>query len=174
MKNYLLQLKSIAEAEKNTQPNSTRKNSNRIQPTDDGDDIISLNDHKHHHRDHQSRHHHQHQNRRHHRQYSYSSCSTCSSFSNDSYSDAGHGHHHYRQYQHQHSVPVEKISAPRPVRSQTRSPPRVNSRVYRNTGTGSKLHGKIMKNSGVTTDLEDVPSIEFVFFKTKFKFVFFY
>ena len=67
-------------------------------------------------------------------------------------------HHHHHHFQHQHSGPPVKIITPRPFISRTPSPPRRNRNVYRDTGTGTGLETKIMKDSSVTADLEDVPS----------------
>jgi hypothetical protein len=133
--------------ERNNQQNSTRKNSNRIEPIDDGTENSS-NDHQNHHR------HRRHSNRRHHRRHrhhSYSSCSTCSDRSNEFFSDVGYHHHH------QHYKSVERIITPRTIRARTPSPPRRYTRPFRNTSIGT---GVQMRDSSVTADLEDVPSMQ--------------
>jgi len=154
IKNYSFKIKSIVEMEKNYQPNSPIKNSNRIKPIDDGTDISSLDEHHHRHRRH-SRHHH-HQRHRHH---SYSSCSTCSNRSHDDfYSDVGYNHHHHH-YKHHHSEPVHKIITPQSSRTRSPSPPKRRRAGYRDTGTGTGLETKMTRNSSVKADLEDVPSM---------------
>jgi hypothetical protein len=152
IKNYRFKIKSMVEMEKNYQPNSAIKNSNRIKPIDNGTDISSLDEHHHRHRRH-SRHHH-HQRHRHH---SYSSCSTCSNRSHDDfYSDVGYNHHHHK---HHHSEPVHKNITPQSSRTRSPSPPKRRRAGYRDTGTGTELETKTTRNSSVKADLEDVPSI---------------
>ncbi len=154
--------------EKNTQPTVTRKNSNRVNPIENDDEISSLTSrsHRHHHRrqshrrpsHRRSSHHHD----RHRRHYSYSPCSTCSDRSrHDHHSDVGYHRHHH--YQHQRSEPIEKIITPRTPRARTSqartpSPLKRTTAIYRDAGIGTGLETKIMKDSGVTADLEDVPS----------------
>lgn len=46
------------------------------------------------------------------------------------------------------------------MKERVSTPPQRNNNVYRETATGTGLDTKIMKDSSVTADLEDVPSIE--------------
>ncbi len=158
-------MKSIVEAEKNAQQTSTKKNSNRVESFDDETEINSLNG-NHHHR-------HSHRHHRHHRHHSYSPCSTCSDRSrNDFHSDLGHTHHHHNHH-HQYSEQVEKPITARSFKSQSSSPRRRNRNVHREAGTGTGFDTRIMKDSGVTADLEDVPSIRSFSTKEKFSILFF-
>lgn len=126
------------------------------------EDVSSDDDH--HHRGHRSHRHRRH-GRRHHRHHSRSPCSTCSDRSRDAFhSDVGHDHHHHHHVQPRfrtfHSQTREKLITPRPVKDRVSTPPRRNNNVYREISTGTGLDTKIMKDSSVTADLEDVPSIE--------------
>jgi hypothetical protein len=132
--------------EKYNQQNPTRKNSNRIKPVDDGTENSSTNDHH--------RHHSRHRHHRRHRHHSCSSCSTCSDRSNEFFSDIGYHHHHQ-----QHFKSVERIITPRPIRTRTPSPPRRHTRTHRSTTIDTGLQTNFMRDSGVTANLEDVPSM---------------
>ncbi len=145
--------------EKNAQQTSRTKEVDGVKSFDNESKILSFNDHSyhHHHHRHHSRRHHRHQ---HHRRRSYSPCSTCSDRSrNDFHSDIGPNYqHHHHHYHRKHSEPV-KIITPRPYIPRTISPPKITRTFYRDTGIGTGLETKIMKDSSVTADLEDVPSI---------------
>ena len=111
---------------------------------------------------HRSRRHRHHSRRRHHHHHSRSPSSTFSDRSRDAiHSDIGfdHSHHHHHLRSHR-SQPRERIITPRPVTERISTPPRRNNNVYRETATGTGLDTKIMKDSSVTADLEDIPSRE--------------
>ena len=139
-----------------TNGTSTTKHHNRVQPVNDGTERSSSSGHRnhHHHKDHhRSRHHHD--DYRHHRRRSYSSCSTCSDTSHeDFHSDISFNHYH-----HQNSEPGKKTITPRTRRARTPSPPKTHRSSYRDSGVGTGHDNKVMRRSGVTTDLEDVPSM---------------
>lgn len=156
-----------------SQDRTSTKNTNRVQPINENDnhtESLSLPSRHRHHRSHHRHHSHRrsrhgdgHHHHRHHRPRSYSSCSTCSSHSYHTHSDIRSDvTHHRRHHFHQSlSQPAPKIITPRPPKPRTPTPPRApfsNTLIYRDTGTSTGLETKIMRDSSVTADLEDVPS----------------
>jgi len=111
----------------------------------------------HHHNRHSHRNHdHHHDHSRHHRRdrhRSYSPCSICSN--NEYYNEVSDDPH-----QHQRRVEsIPRLITPTKSRSQTRSPGKLNTKIYRDNGVGTERERKPTRDSSVTADLEDVSSM---------------
>ena len=121
--------------------------SNRILPTDEEGNTSLTKDNRDHHRSRRRRHHH-----RSHRRSSYSSCSTCSDRNHDDVkSDVSISRFEKEQRK-------LKDYKGRPIRAHTLSPKTAKakgSRVKRNL---SNVDENLLRQSGVTIGLEDVPS----------------
>ncbi len=146
-------------SEKSSTNNSaSAKKNNRIRPMESKTDVSSSpNDYRRsrrHHHHHRSRHHHHPRHRSHHRhRHSYSPCSECTYYSHDVHHDYSHNHPH-----HSHSTPFPRIITPRVPKIITPTPAKINKTMYRETGVNTGNETKIMRDSSVTADLEDLPS----------------
>jgi hypothetical protein len=134
------------------------KKNNQIKSVDTITDVSSStarDKHHHHHRRHHHHrhypHHHHHHHHRRRRSRSPDSPSTYSSYT--SHRHHGFGHHH-----HYHSVPLPRITTPRFPKIVTPNAPKSNTIVYRETGINTGKETKIMRDSSVTANLEDIPS----------------
>jgi ABC-type Zn2+ transport system substrate-binding protein/surface adhesin len=139
------------------------KKYNRIEPIDNKTDITSSinldktdnhqhrHHHHHHHRHHHRPHHHHHHHHHRHRSYSPDSPST--------YYSHNFGHHH-----HFHAAPIQRIVTPKFPKIITPFLPKINTKTYRDTGINTGNETKIMRDSSVTADLDDI--------QCKFKYIF--
>ncbi|UJR27745.1 hypothetical protein I4U23_009020 [Adineta vaga] len=164
-----------AELEKNmgktsTPSSLTVQNVSQIKSMDDDIEISSLANHRHRHSDRylhpddrsrRNHHHHHHQQQQHqhrshyyqhHRRHqSHSPCSICSR--DEFYSDVGynhHGHHHHHHLHHTELIPGHFVLQPTPTHM------RSSTKLYRDSGVATEHQLKIMKDSSVTADLEDI------------------
>jgi hypothetical protein len=148
---------------KKTERSKHRDSKTEVSFADDGDDDNHHHRHRHHrhhhhhhHSPHQRRHHshhHHHQQNRRQSHHSHSPCSECLRNIHNEFHREPIPHHHH----HQHSEPLPKVITPNLPKIITPTPMRFERTVYRDTGINTGYETKIMRDSSVTADLEDVP-----------------
>ncbi|CAF3244889.1 unnamed protein product [Rotaria socialis] len=109
----------------------------------------------HHHHRHTSHHHHHHHRRPHHHHYHHH---RSPSYSDDSYDSYDYHRGHYLDHHHQSSR-LPRIVTPQLPKIITPTPRNTNTSIFRDVGINTGTETKIMKDSGVTVDLVDVPNL---------------
>jgi len=144
------------------------KTQNQNQPIDNKTDAsssvntdkIENQDHPHHHHHHRRHHHHHHHHPPHHHHHHHhrhryhlnSPDSRSPYYSHNLNHDHHYGHHHHFQ-----SEPFPRIITPHLPKIITPRP-KIHTTTYRETGINTGNETKIMRDSSVTADFDDIPS----------------